>query len=97
MIKNTDAENKAEPLGRFGHHPHPAVDFCMEVQVLEGVAIDLAHDVDRGIAPPEFHERVLRAIDFRVGGDPDAVAAKGILRVIADKASILRAVACGMR
>jgi hypothetical protein len=66
-----------EQLGRFGHHPDPAIDFCVEVEELEGLAYN--HSV--GFFPdPGLAERIDRALEFRVGGDPDCVAAKAALR-----------------
>lgn len=68
-------------LGRFGHHPHPAIDFCVEVEELQSIA------TDRGLCVTNFNDgeleaRVERAMKFTVGGDPIAVAAKDILREI---------------
>ena len=71
-----------EQLGRFGHHPDPAADFCVEVEVLEG----LVYEVGVGLADyEEIFDRVSKALDFRVGGDSHAVAAKQILRRVASE------------
>ncbi|APU89004.1 hypothetical protein Rctr197k_221 [Virus Rctr197k] len=68
-----------EQLGRFGHHPDPAVDFCVEVDAIEG----LEADVEALIAQPEeLTARIKRAMDFRVGGNEQAVIAKNRLRSI---------------
>lgn len=76
-----------ESLARFGHHPNPAIDFCIEVEEIENIAEDarlgltgfgheaLQHGVDA---------RIERAMDFRVGADANAVAAKHALRAVAD-------------
>ncbi|MFG1304217.1 hypothetical protein V5F34_08760 [Xanthobacter autotrophicus] len=32
---NAPPAESGETLGRFGHHPDPAVDFCLEVEVRE--------------------------------------------------------------
>lgn len=64
-------------LGRFGHHPDPAIDFCVEVEVIEG----LIYDAAVGLAKPEdVRHRVETAMMFRVGGDLHAVEAKQLLR-----------------
>jgi hypothetical protein len=64
-------------LGKFGHHPDPAIDFCVEVDALTG----MAHDVHCGLAnETEYVVRLDRALAFNVGGDPHAVAAKANLR-----------------
>lgn len=71
-----------ETLGRFGHHPDPAIDFCVEVEVLEGIA----YDRSVGFANPadgSFDERLSRAMEFRVGGDRGAIYAKHRLRELA--------------
>lgn len=66
-------------LGRFDHHPDPAIDFCVEVEAIEG----LAYDVGAGLADAnELRERVARAMTFCVGGDAGAVTAKTLLRQI---------------
>lgn len=64
-------------LGRFDHHPDPAIDFCVEVEVLSG----LVYEAQFGMTPaaPVF-ERIDRAMSFRVGGDLNAISAKETLR-----------------
>lgn len=62
----------------FGHHPDPAVDFCVEVDQIEGEVYDAKH----GLVPYQpVEDRVFKAMQFRVGGVPEAVAAKGRLRI----------------
>lgn len=73
----------AEPLGRFGHHPNPAIDFCVEVECLEG----MAYDRGVGDAVPDLEKRLSRALAFRVGGDEIAVKAKQLLWPIVDQVS----------
>ena len=75
-----------EQLGRFGHHPDPAVDFCIEVEELEAIAesariglVGFGHEDDRAT----LDCRIERAMEFRVGGDGIAVAAKDRLRGLA--------------
>lgn len=69
-------------LGRFGHHPDPADDFCIEVDRLEGVAAEVraemrpAHDVNEFLG---------RLVTFEVGGDPRSVAAKKKVRQLVDE------------
>lgn len=69
----------ATTLGRFGHHPDPAIDFCVEVEALEGMAIDARCGC--GLADvSEVALRIAAAMTFRVGGDECAVRAKALLR-----------------
>lgn len=77
----------AEKLGRFGHHPDPAIDFCVEVEEIEAMHCN----VKIGFAPEERNERdrrILRAMGFVVGGDANAVHAKHRLREIEREAGI---------
>lgn len=74
-------EAATEKLGRFGHHPDPAIDFCVEVEVLENEALN--HSIGFMNDTPSRHEirnRIDRAMTFVVGGDLNAVAAKALLR-----------------
>jgi hypothetical protein len=68
--------------GRFGHHFEPAQDFITEVDAITAVfeAFSRGETVDRA----ELDRRVDRALDFTVGGVPEAVVAKDRLRGIAD-------------
>lgn len=71
----------AETLGRFGHHPNPAIDFCVEVDELMSIATDRK----LGVANPDdtsLEKRVERAMQFRVGGDLSAIDAKQEVRAI---------------
>lgn len=68
-----------EHLGRFGHHPDPAIDFCVEVEIIEGMAYDARVGT---ITRKTLEDRVFRAMTFNVGGDAGAVNAKGTLRAI---------------
>lgn len=66
-------------LGRFGHHPDPAIDFCVEVEVIEG----MAYDAKVGLAERKaVEDRIFKAMMFNVGGVGAAVEAKGRLRRI---------------
>lgn len=66
-----------ETLGRFGHHPDPAIDFCVEVEEIQAMACNRKIGFD---PEPTLDRRIDQAMQFRVGGDPIAVAAKGMLR-----------------
>lgn len=64
-------------LGRFGHHPDPATDFCVEVEEIEG----LVYDVGVGLMERKpVDDRIFRAMMFNVGGVDLAVQAKAALR-----------------
>lgn len=70
-------------LGRFNHHPDPAIDFCIEVEVIEAEWSNIRHGFTNGTpSRSEIASRVAIAMQFRVGGDPQAVAAKDTLRGI---------------
>lgn len=68
-----------ETLGRFGHHPDPAIDFCVEVEEIlsahhgQAFGDPVTRDIDK---------RIYHAMMFRVGGDQGAVGAKTVLRRI---------------
>ena len=65
-------------LGRFGHHPDPAIDFCIEVDEIEGMVYDAKH----GLAEYKpVADRIFKAMQFRVGGVQEAVSAKRNLRI----------------
>lgn len=68
-------------LGRFGHHPDPAIDFCHEVDCCENDAFDLRGEVGIELRGALLL-RIERAMSFRVGGDAGAVAAKQNLRAL---------------
>lgn len=67
-------------LARFGHHPNPAIDFTVEVESLESIFADRALGLRQELTHDQLQQRVMRALDFRVGGDEAAVAAKSQLR-----------------
>lgn len=72
-----------EPLGRFGHHPDPADDFCVEVECLQSEWENHKTGFMNGTpSRRELEDRAFRAMQFRVGGDQAAIAAKGTLREI---------------
>lgn len=84
---SAQVQDAPEKVGRFGHHPEPAIDFCIEVEALEGHLFDAKHGIGKPGHEPrriddEFRRRVSRAMDFIVGGDQIAIAAKATLRSI---------------
>jgi hypothetical protein len=83
-------EKTAEKLARFGYHPDPAIDFEIEVQSLEARLIDAENGYAKIGTEPEAVMDVLayikRAMEFNVGGDPSAVAAKQTLRGLEHRA-----------
>lgn len=75
-----------EILSRFGHHPDPAIDFCVEVEELEAIGesarlglTGFGHEQDRETLDP----RIESAMEFRVGADACCVSAKAALRSLA--------------
>jgi hypothetical protein len=87
--KNTSpvSNMSGEKLGRFDHHPDPAIDFCLAVDALDGHLFDARHGIGKPGEPARqiddiFLARIRRAMEFRVGGDGNAVAAKQTLREI---------------
>lgn len=78
-------------LARFGHHPDPAIDFCVEVETLESRLHQAEHGLSKPGTEPETVAAVLvdiqRAMDFRVGGDEGAVNAKHVLRELEARAT----------
>lgn len=71
--------NDTETLGKFGHHPDPAIDFEVEVDDLIGMAYNRRTGFD---PEPSLDARVERAMRFRVGGIPSCIEAKDSLREI---------------
>lgn len=69
-----------ENLGKFGHHPEPAIDFEIEVQALQGADADHRAGLAGRMNKADFDRRVEVAMAFRVGGDAGAIAAKDSLR-----------------
>jgi hypothetical protein len=82
----TPMTNTAEPVAqgsvsKFGHHPNPAIDFCVEVEALLGEIENRRVGFENGTpSQTELDARIERALSFRVGGDPSAVMAKQQLR-----------------
>lgn len=64
---------------KFGHHPDPAIDFCVEVEEIQAMACNRKIGFD---PEPTLGPRVDRAMQFRVGGDIGAIDAKATLREI---------------
>ena len=77
-------EDGPQRPGRFGHHPDPAIDFRIEVEILEIRMHKAERGMSRGGRAPEtvgtVLEDVRRAMSFVVGGDPESVRAKALLR-----------------
>lgn len=68
-------------MRKFGWNENPAIDFCAEVDAIEG----LVADYRAGLETKEtVMARIVRALFFRVGGDERAVSAKAKLRTLAD-------------
>lgn len=67
-------------LGRFGHHPDPAIDYLVEIEEIESMAENRRVGFDQ---EPELERRVSLALDFNVGGDENCVVAKRALHVVA--------------
>lgn len=79
-------------LGRFNHHPDPAIDFCIEVEVIEAEWLNIRHGFTNGTPQQsEIVKRLAKAMQFCVGGDAQAVAAKDILRRIEKETTELSA------
>lgn len=73
----------SEVLGRFGHHPDPAIDFCVEVEIIEGEWFNVQMGFENGTpTAKELRQRVDKAMTFNVGGDLNAISAKSLLRKI---------------
>lgn len=68
-------------LGRFNHHPDPAIDFEVEVEELHSILFDMQHNLSP-CEEPDFRRRVREAMHFRVGGIPSCIEAKHLLRQI---------------
>lgn len=69
----------SEALGQFGHHPDPAIDFCVEVEELEAIYTDRCNRFANA-SDADLEKRLERAMAFRVGGDLHAINAKDRLR-----------------
>jgi hypothetical protein len=68
---------KHQELGRFRHHPDAAIDFCCEVDFLEGRVRNVQCGMD---TKDDVAKEIFRAMQFRCGGDAGAVRAKDRLR-----------------
>lgn len=77
-------------LMRFGHHPDPAIDFCIEVESLEARLSDAKHHYAKMGEEPEtvafVLDRIQSALSFKVGADDGAVKSKQALRDLETKA-----------
>nr|WP_250808449.1 hypothetical protein [Neorhizobium tomejilense] len=74
---------ETETLGRFGHHPDPAIDFCVEVEIIDSEWVNTKLGFENGTpGKAELRQRVDKAMQFRVGGDLNAIMAKSLLRMI---------------
>lgn len=73
----------SEKRGRFGHHPDPAIDFCIETEIIGNEWLNTKMGFMVGTPPrSEIEERVSKAMEFRVGGDLNAIEAKAALRIV---------------
>lgn len=74
-------------LGRFDWHPDPAIDFCIEVDVLVG----MVYDAKIGLLDADtVNERIFKAMQFNVGGVQRAVNAKAHLRELEAEMKIVK-------
>jgi len=64
---------------RFGHHPSPAVDYCIEVDQIMAIAYDCKTGLASSI---ELRARFTTAISFVPGGDLFCILAKNQLRLL---------------
>lgn len=81
--ESSTSSDCGEKLGRFGHHPDPAIDFCVEVEDLVAEWLNTKAGFENGTpARSVIEDRVFKAMQFRVGGDPGCVTAKQTLREI---------------
>lgn len=72
-----------EAVGRFGHHPDPAIDFCIESEVIENEWTNIKASFLNGTPTrSEVEDRFRTALEFMVGGDLNAIVAKASLRAI---------------
>ena len=78
---------KEEATGRFGHHPDPAIDFCAEVDAIEGLVADWKADLEE---QEVVEDRLFKARQFRVGGDIQAIKAKWRLREVDGEFQVAR-------
>jgi len=72
-----------ETLGRFGHSPDPAVDFCVETEWIGNEWANTKAGFTNGTPPiEEIARRLNQALDAYVGNNQYAVAANCTLREI---------------
>lgn len=70
-------------VGRFGHHPDPSDDFCVEVECLEGEWANHRVGFMNGTqSREEVEERVARAMTAGPFATERCLAAKATLRAI---------------
>lgn len=83
--------NTIERLGRFNHHPDPAIDFCIEVESLQGRLRSARLGIAKPGEAPEciscIKADIQRALEFTTGGDPNAIDAKWLLRELEREAA----------
>jgi hypothetical protein len=87
----TDEAKSAEALGRFGHHPNPAIDFCVEAEILEAVVFGIGFDFLEPDTVGGVKDRLTKALEFRVGSGLRATATTDLLRDCEAKLGVLRA------
>lgn len=66
-------------LGRFGHHPNPAIDFEIESNII----LDMEYNIKNNISEhPTFQERLTKALEFPIGVIEICILAKQKLKKI---------------
>ncbi len=68
-------------IGMFGNHPDPETDFCVEVDVIDGLYADYRAGLEDG---QTVEDRIADAMDFpiKVNTSERCVKARDRLRVI---------------
>ena len=70
-------------IGQFDHHEDLSIDFCLEVEAIEGILFDLEHRIERpGVDADYLVARVKKALEFAVPADPDGEEARRSLAEI---------------
>jgi len=77
-----------EKAGRFGHHPDPAVDFCVEVEEIEAMVYNRSVGFD---PEPSLDGRMTAAAGFKDVTDLWTIDAKACLRDLAMGIEVLPA------
>lgn len=72
-------KHKDDKCGRFGWHPDPAIDYCVEVNDLVCEHKNIGYGIGV-LTIPELQDRIFKASMFRVGADLDAIEARAELR-----------------